>query len=141
MIEVSLNWMAIAIMTVACFALGALWHGPLFGKLWMRIHHGKDTFTDAEMKKAMVGMWKLMLAEFVASFIMVMTLAFLIEMLPTMSGMHVAFLVWFGYVLPTMTSTVVWGGDAKKWMCTKIVVSSICRLLGLLATGYVLSMW
>lgn len=125
MMEVSLNWIAIAIMTVACFALGALWHGPLFGKLWMRIHHGKDSFTDAEMKKATVGMWKLMLAEFVATFLMVMTLAFLIKMLPSMSGMHVAFLVWFGYVLPTMTSTVVWGGDAKKYMCTKIAVASI----------------
>ena len=47
--EVSLNWVAIAIMTVACFALGALWHGPLFGKLWMRIHHGDKTPSDAEM--------------------------------------------------------------------------------------------
>ena len=73
--------------------------------------------------------------------IMVMTLAFLIKMLPSMSGMHIALLVWFGYVLPTMTSTVIWGADAKKYMCTKIAVSSVCRLLGLLATGYVLAMW
>lgn len=50
---VTLPWMMIVIMTVACFALGALWHGPLFGKLWMRIHYGKDTFNDAEMKNAM----------------------------------------------------------------------------------------
>jgi hypothetical protein len=141
MMEVTLNWTAIVVMTIACFALGALWHGPIFGKLWMKIHHGKDSFNDAEMKKAMVGMWKLMLAEFVATFFMVVTLAFLVEMLPSMSGMHIAFLVWVGYVLPTMTSTIVWGSDVKKWMCTKIAVSSICRLIGLLASGYVLSMW
>ena len=141
MMEVSLNWVAIAIMTVACFALGALWHSPLFGKLWMRIHHGKDSFNAKEMEESMKGMWKLMLAEFVATFLMVMTLAFLIKMLPDMSGMHIAFLVWFGYVLPTMTSTIIWGADAKKYMCTKIAVSSVCRLLGLLATGYVLTMW
>jgi Protein of unknown function (DUF1761) len=139
--DVSLNWVGIVVMTVACFALGALWHGPIFGKLWMNIHHGDKKFTDIEMKKAMEGMWKLMLAEFIASFLMVMALDFLIEMLPSFSGVHIAFLVWIGYVLPTMTSTVVWGGDAKKWMCTKIVVSSVCRLLGLLATGYVLSVW
>lgn len=58
-----LNWMIIIIMTIACFALGAVWHGPLFGKIWMRIHHGKDSFNEAEMKQSMEGMWKLMVTE------------------------------------------------------------------------------
>ena len=138
--QVALPWMMILVMTVACFALGAIWHGPIFGKLWMRIHHGKDTFNDAEKRKAMEGMWKIMLAEFVATFFMVVTLAFLIEMLPDMSGIHIAFLVWIGYVLPTMTSTVIWWGDAKKWMSTKIAVASVWRLIGLLATGYILTL-
>jgi hypothetical protein len=136
---VTLPWMMIVIMTVAGFALGAVWHGPLFGKLWMRIHHGDKQFNEAEMAKLMVGMWKLMLAEFVATLFMVMTLAFLVEILPTYSGMHLAFLVWIGFVLPTMTSTVIWGGDVKKYMATKIAVSSICRLIGLVAAGYVFS--
>ena len=136
---VTLPWMMIVIMTVACFALGAVWHGPLFGKLWMRIHHGKDSFNATEMQEAMVGMWKLMLAEFIATFLMVITLSFLVEILPTYSGIHLAFLVWIGFVLPTMISTVIWGADTKKYMATKIAVSSICRLIGLLAAGYVFS--
>ncbi len=139
--EVSLNWMGILIMTVACFALGALWHGPLFGKIWMKIHHGEKTPSATEMKKLMEGMWKLMVAEFVATLFMVMTLDFLMKMIPSFSGMHLAFLVWVGYILPTMTSTVVWGGDKKEVMATKIAVSSICRLIGLVATGYVLGIW
>ena len=136
---VTLPWMIIIIMTVACFALGAVWHGPLFGKLWMRIHHGKNSFNAKEMEESMKGMWKLMVAEFVATLFIVMTLAFLIEILPSYSGIHLAFLVWIGFVLPTMTSTVIWGADTKGYMATKITVSSICRLIGLLATGYVLS--
>ena len=139
--DVSLNWVAILVMTVACFALGAVWHSALFGKLWMKIHHGKDSLNDAEMKKAIEGMWKIMFAEFVATFFMVVTLAFLIEMLPSFSGVHIAFLVWIGFVLPTMTSTVIWGADSKRYMATKIAVSSICRLIGLVASGYVLNMW
>lgn len=137
----TLPWMTIAIMTIACFALGALWHGPLFGKLWMKIHHGKDSFNDAEMKKAMEGMWKLMLAEFVATFFMVIGLACVIRAIPEYSGIQTAFMIWLAFILPTMMSTVIWGSDAKKWMCTKIAVSSIWRLIGLLATGYILSMW
>ena len=134
-----LPWMTIAIMTVACFALGAVWHGPLFGKLWMRIHHGKDSFNEAEMQESMKDMWKLMVAEFIATGLMVMHLAVLILIIPSFSGMHLAFFVWIGFILPTMISTVIWGADTKRYMATKIAVSSISRLVGLLATGYVLS--
>ena len=91
---IALPWMMIVIMTVACFALGAVWHGPLFGKLWIRIHHGKDSFNAKEMEESMKGMWKLMVAEFVSTLFMVMTLSFLVEILPTYSGIHLAFLVW-----------------------------------------------
>lgn len=135
----SLNWLAIGIMTVASFALGALWHGPLFGKLWMRIHHGDQKMTDAEMQKTMEGMWKIMLAEFVATLLMVIGLACVIRAIPAYSPMQTAFMIWLAFVLPTMISTVLWGNDAKKWMGTKIAISSICRLISLLATAYVLS--
>ncbi len=30
-----LNWLAILVATVAAFALGWLWYGPLFGKAWL----------------------------------------------------------------------------------------------------------
>jgi Protein of unknown function (DUF1761) len=136
---VGLNWTLIVIMTVACFVLGAVWHGPLFGKLWMRIHHGKDSFNAKEMAEATKGMWKLMVTESVATGLMVISIACLVRAIPSMPGWQIALMVWVGFVLPTMTSTVIWGADTKKYMATKIAVSSICRLIGLLATGYVLS--
>lgn len=40
-------------------------------------------------------MWKFMILEIITIFLMVMTLDFLIQMLPSMSGIHIAFLVWF----------------------------------------------
>lgn len=51
--EISLPWISIGIITIASMALGAIWHGPLFGKIWMKIHHGDKKFSDEEMKKAM----------------------------------------------------------------------------------------
>lgn len=139
--EISLNWLAIIIITLVTFFGGAFWHGPLFGKIWMKIHHGDKKYSEDEMKKMMEGMWKLMTAEFVASLFMIMTLAFLIVMLPVFSGIHLAFLVWIGFVVPTMTSVVLWGNDAKKYMLTKIVISSSFRLVSLLIAGYILSVW
>src|SRR5271169_507309 len=31
-----INWIAVAAATIAAFALGGLWYGPLFSKPWMR---------------------------------------------------------------------------------------------------------
>ena len=136
-----LNWMMIIIATILSFAIGAVWHGPIFGKLWMRIHHGKDTFSDAEMKKQMVGMWKIMLTEFLATLIMIIGLACIIRVMPPeYSGMHTAFMVWLAFIVTTLTSNTIWGNDAKKWMVTKIAVSAGARLIELLVAGYLLTM-
>jgi hypothetical protein len=78
--------------------------------------------------------------EFVATFLMVIGLACVIRAIPAYSGMQTAFMLWLAFVLPTMASTVIWWADTKKYMATKIAVSSICRLIGLLATAYVLAM-
>ncbi len=138
--EISLPWMNIGIMTIVCFALGALWHGPLFGKIWMKIHHGDKKFSDDEMKKAMEWMWKIMLTEFASTLMMITTLAFLTIILPQFSGVHIAFLVWIWFILPTMTSTIIWWNDEKKWMAIKIAISSLCRLVGLLLAGYIFTL-
>lgn len=140
--DTSLNWIAIIVISIVSFFGGAAWHGKyLFGNIWLRMHYGKDEFTDEETKKAMEGMNIIMFAEFIATFLMVMTLAFLMKVLPGFSPWHVAFLVWIGFVLPTITSTVIWGADAKRWMMPKILISGSFRLVALLFAGYILSIW
>lgn len=77
--------MMIIISTIGSFAFASIWHGPLFGKIWMKIHHGEKKFSDAEMKKLMEGMWKIMLAELIATLLIIISLAYLIEVIPSMS--------------------------------------------------------
>lgn len=43
--EATLPWMQIFIMTIVSWIGGALWFGPLFGKVWMKIHHGDKTLS------------------------------------------------------------------------------------------------
>ncbi len=33
----SVNWLAVLLGTVLSMALGALWYGPLFGQLWLKL--------------------------------------------------------------------------------------------------------
>ena len=139
--EVSLNILAILVLTVCSFFAGSFWYGPLFGKLWMRMHYGDKPLSKEEMAKSMQGLWKIMLTELASTFIMVMTLDFLIQILPGFSGIHVAFLVWFGFVLPSMVSSIIWGKDDKGWMPAKIFISTSYRLLFLLISAFVLQSW
>jgi Protein of unknown function (DUF1761) len=135
----SLNWTAIILITLGSWAGGALWFGPIFGKLWMRIHHGDRKFSDSEMKQMTEGMWKLMVAEIIATLFIVVGLAYIIRATPEYSGMQTASMIWAAFILPVIVSTIIWGNDAKKWMVTKIIISSSYRLIALLAAGYILS--
>jgi hypothetical protein len=107
----------------------------------MRIHHGDRKFTDAENKEMMKGMWKLLVTEFVATALMIVGLACVIRAIPEYSGVQNAFMVWLAFVMPAGMSVVLWGNDAKKWMCTKIALMASNRLIALLVAGYILSMW
>lgn len=140
--DITLNWFAIIVVSIVSFFFGAAWHGKyFFGNTWMRIHFGKTDLTEAEIKRAMESMTIIMIVEFIATFFMVMTLDFLMQILPGFAPWHVAFLVWIGFVLPSMISTVIWGADAKKWMTQKILISGSFRLIALLLSAYVLSIW
>lgn len=33
----AINWLAVVVGTMVSMALGALWYGPLFGNLWLRL--------------------------------------------------------------------------------------------------------
>lgn len=136
-----INWLAVAVLTVGSWMFGAVWFGPVWGKLWMWIHHGEKSPTPAEMKKLSEGMWKLLVTEFVATALMIIGLACVINAIPELSGVKNAFMVWLAFVMPAGMSVVLWGNDAKKWMCTKIALIASNRLISLLVAGYVLSMW
>ena len=136
-----INWLAVTVLTVGSWMFGAVWFGPVWGNLWMRIHHGEKSPTPAEMKKLSEGMWKLLVTEFVATALMIIGLACVINAIPELSGVKNAFMVWLAFVMPAGMSVVLWGNDEKKWMCTKIALIASNRLISLLVAGYVLSMW
>jgi hypothetical protein len=73
-----LNWLAVAVSTVAYFGLGAVWFGPIFGKMWMK-GHGITQPTDEEKKQMNVG--RMMAMSFVKTAIMVILTAYIINII------------------------------------------------------------
>lgn len=153
----TINFLAIIVVTIATFIAGALWFGPIFGKVWMKIHHA-DKLSKEEMAKSMKGMWKLMTAEFVLTFVMNFFLYFIVTLIkgvylslgtsvgydpagPLLAILVTTFFIWLGFVLPAITSSVLWGNDDRKVMFKKIAISSVYRLFALLAAAYIFFIW
>jgi hypothetical protein len=86
-------------------------------------------------------MWKLLVTEFAATALMIVGLACIIIAIPEYSGVKNAFMIWLAFVMPAGVSVVLWGGDKKEWMCTKIALIASNRLIALLVAGYILSVW
>lgn len=135
-----LNWLAISVITFAAFAGGAVWHGPLFGNLWAKIH-GMDCMDEKVKQEMMKGMWKLLVTEFVVTFLMITSIACLVWAIPQYSWMQIGLMAWLGFAAPMTISNIVWGGDKREWWLTKIAISITFRLIVFVAAGYILSIW
>lgn len=69
-----LNWLAVSLATAAYFAVGFLWYGPLFGKLW-----AKEVGVKMDKKLAVTEMITIFGGQLAASFIAVWGLASVIS--------------------------------------------------------------
>ncbi len=127
-----LNILAIAIATIAQFAFGAIWYGPIFGKLWGKIH-GFEDMSKEKREEAMKGMGTLMATQFAVTVLTSSVLYMVIKGLPAMWNIYgTAMFVWIGFVVPTQISAVIFGSTKPRWRSTQIVVmagAALCCLM------------
>lgn len=133
-----LNYLAIILATIVQFILGAVWYGPLFGKLWGRIHGFDKLSKDVQdkMVKAMAPFYGI---QFLVTVMTTVVLAILIENLPDWNVLVLALFLWLGFVLPAQVSAVIFGGTEGKWIAPKIALQAGGSLLFMLAAVLVLS--
>ena len=109
----SINWVGVIVATVAAFALGALWYGPLFSKPWLR-SLGK---TQADMQQGGgPPMAPLMVAQFIATIITATVLALIIERFGpgVLTGLTVGLLCGAGFVATAKLSDVLFSQTATS---------------------------
>lgn len=133
--EVSLTTVIAA--TVAMFAVGAIWYMGFFAKQWGEIHgfNKLDKKTQKEMQAKMGPYYG---AQIVVTVFSAFVLAKLIGLLPEYSVYTLAVLVWFGFVLPTQVSAVIFGGTDPKWIVQKTSIMAGEALAHLLVAAFVI---
>lgn len=91
------NWLAVALATLAFFAVGALWYGVLFGKVWQR----EVGFSDAPRGGAMA---RVMLGTLLAEFLIAATLGHLFAR--TGPSVYAIWMMSLGFALTVMTPAI-----------------------------------
>lgn len=117
---IPVNYLAVLGVAVVGFVFGALWHGPLFGKMWMRLSGISDAEAKTMKEKGMPNMGRTFFLSFVAQFLtsvvityaLIFTSAYL-SISPVSAGLMAAFWTWLGFVVPTSLNSVLW--EKRTW--------------------------
>jgi len=143
MYEASVNYWAVLVSALVFFALGALWYGPLFGKLWMKAMGIDPDNTEAlKAEQNMVKSFGIML---ISSLLMALATGHLIDYLvvvfpgssPVSIGLSTAFWVWLGYSLSYILTAPAF--ESRPW--SYVFINAGYWLVGLFLTGLIIGLW
>lgn len=123
---------------LAAFIIGFLMHGPIAGKLWMRlagiVPTGNEKFS---------GMVPQLIWNFVANFVTAFVLYNLIIFTAPLAGglvwyrgAIVGFFMWLGFIVPSTSIEVIWMGRKVPHWLFECMVSLVCFL----AMGAIIAM-
>lgn len=135
-----INYKLILIASVVNFILGALWYSPLmFGKWWAQImemsHHSKE-----ELQKIQKEMAPFYALQFFLSIIFTWELAHALVSAVEVNHYFLAFVTWFGFVMPIQVGSVIWGNTKKKFWCKQLFVMLSYQLVSVLISTWILTM-
>ncbi len=133
-----INLVSVLVAAVVAFIIGFLLHGPISGKLWMKLANitptGNEKFSD------MYGQmfWNLV-ANFVTAFVMAIIFSFIFtsSLMGPMTwcwGAIMGALIGIGFIMTGSSMEVIWMGRSwKLWLfevcCSIIVMASMGAIL------------
>jgi hypothetical protein len=127
----TINFVAVFVAAIACFIIGFLMHGPIAGKLWMKLANihptGKEKFSD---------MIPMMVKNFIANLVTAYVLAMFIFTTSSfygntgnvLGGMGIAFWAWLGFVVTSTSMDMIWMGKSKNLYLFEAGSSLLCFL-------------
>jgi hypothetical protein len=133
-----INFGAVIVSAVVAFVLGFLFHGPVSGKLWMRLANihptGNEKFSDMIPQM----FWNF-LVNLVTAFVMAMifSLVFTSSLMGPETwfrGIIMGIWLWLGFLVTSSSIEVIWMGRSwKLWLfeagCSLIVMATMGAIL------------
>jgi len=138
------NWLAILTSVVASFAIGSLWYGPLFGKIWARAMG-----FDAATRPTGVQIARGSLLNLVGTLLMAYVLAHDVSVWRPSTwnagsdraswayGFYAGHFVWLGFVVPVLLNGVAFERRSFK----VFAIAAGYQFLSLQAMAMILAFW
>ena len=134
-----INLMAVGVAAVVAFVLGFLFHGPVSGKLWMKLANiqptGNEKFSDMIPQM----LWNL-LSNFVTAYVLAVIYLFVSSSslsggAGVWTGVVCGFLAWLGFIVTSTSMEVIWmGRSVKLWL-----FECFCSLVTMVAMGAIIA--
>ena len=129
------NYLAVLVSAIAAMFIGAIWYGPVFGKMWMG-YMGK---TEEQLKEGFNPAKTYGLA-FLGHFVAIAMLALLftyVEVNSFIGAVHTAFWTWLGFTFATNFITGLF--EDKKFGL--LIIDELYHLAVFLAAAIILFVW
>lgn len=137
----TINIWAVIVAAIAAFIIGFLFHGPIFGKLWMKLANIHLTGNEKLSQMIPQMAWNF-LANLVTSYVLAIVYLFASTSAYTTgasisTAICVALWVWIGFLVTTTSIDVIWmGRSVKLWL-----FESFCSLIVMIAMGGIIGAW
>ncbi len=136
-----INFVSVVVAAVAAFVLGFLFHGPVSGKLWMKLANihpaGNEKMSDMYPKM----FWNFVV-NLVTAFVMAMifSLVFTSTLMGPATWFRGAIMggwLWLGFLVTSSSIEVIWMGRSwKLWL-----FEAGCSLVTMAVMGAIIATW
>jgi Protein of unknown function (DUF1761) len=139
---IEINYTLVAITVIVQFIIGGFWYSPLmFGKIWDKIMH-KENLSKEQIAKIQKGMLPFYFLQLGFTIVYTILLAYILKISQNLNlnTYIVSFSIWFGFLLSTQVSTVIWGNTKKEVWFKQISILAASQLLLIMIATFILSM-
>jgi hypothetical protein len=136
-VDITVNYLAVLVAAIVSFILGAIWHGPLFGKTWA-VARG---LTPEQIEAGKKHMPRYMVIIFLLLVVVAWGLAVLAgytHLVTLMQGLKLGFICWLAFAVTTGLAEAAMVPGAKY---TTFYVSMGSWLITFLVSGMIVSYW
>jgi hypothetical protein len=134
-----INLLAVIVAAIVAFVLGFLAHGPIAGKLWMKLADVHPTGNE-KFKDMIPNMLWNFLVQFVTALVLAILLLFTssspyLPGITTLNGIILGILIWIGFLVTSSAVDVIWmGKNYKLWLfeaaSSLIVMGAMGAIIG-----------
>lgn len=135
-----INYLVVLGCAVLGMIGGALWYGPLLGKVFMR-SMGVDPNDPVARVQMQKGATKLYILQFLILLLQFYIFAHFVEGRSDVSGAEVGAWLWLGFIVPTLAGVAMWTTEPAKRAWTRVAIIAGYQLVLFTVIGTIFSMW